>query len=638
MEEIQTQTVATTTPVQTETVAPAESSTTTSTNSSNDNKPKGKTAPAKRKPPVSGNGWTNDLKKAFEINEKIQKDRLNPHNKLNLKTEANIKITPLGGLGEIGGNMMIIETEKSAIIVDVGMSFPDESMHGVDILIPDFTYVRQIRSKISAIVITHSHEDHIGAMPYIFKELQVPIYGTSLPLESIGAKFDEHKMKHHRSYFRAVQKRRPIRIGDFEVEWMHMTHSIIDSSTLAITTEAGTIIHTGDFKIDHTPVDGYPADLHRLAYYGEKGVLALLSDSTNSHSAGFTKTEKTVGPTFERIFAQAKGRVIMSTFSSNLHRVAQAIQCGLDHGRKVCVIGRSMEKNIDIAMGLGYLKFPKSEFIDAHSVNKYLDKEVLIVTTGSQGEPMSALFRMSIHEHRHIKIKPTDQIVLSAKAIPGNEASVSGIINQILKAGAKVAYNNYTDIHVSGHAAQEEQKLMLRLCKPKFFIPVHGEYNHVVRHIQTGVECGVLERNTHILSDGEQIEITPKFLKKVKTVKTGKTYIDNQRNRKIGDDVVIDRQTMANEGVIMIVAQISENERKVVGTARVSSFGMVDSKQEKHFAREIEEILANFLEHIKEGILQNTRAVEEELRKVVRKHCIRKYRKYPMIVPTIFVQ
>ncbi|MEA2018159.1 MAG: ribonuclease J [Campylobacterota bacterium] len=602
------------------------------------NNQRGKTVPQKRKPPVSGNGWTNDLKKAFETNERIQKERLNPHNKLNLKTEASIRITPLGGLGEIGGNMMVVETDNSAIIVDVGMSFPDESMHGVDILIPDFTYVRQIRSKITAIVITHSHEDHIGAMPYIFKELQVPIYGTSLPLESIGAKFDEHKMKQHRSYFRAVQKRRPIKIGEFEVEWMHMTHSIIDSSTLAITTEAGTIIHTGDFKIDHTPVDGYPADLHRLAYYGEKGVMALLSDSTNSHSPGFIKTEKAVGPTFEKIFAQAKGRIIMSTFSSNLHRVAQAIQCGLDHGRKICVIGRSMEKNIDIAMGLGYLKFPKDKFIDAHEVNKFLDKEVLIVTTGSQGEPMSALFRMSIHEHRHIKIKPTDQIVLSAKAIPGNEASVSGIINQILKAGAKVAYNNYTDIHVSGHAAQEEQKLMLRLCKPKFFLPIHGEYNHVVRHIQTGVECGVLERNTYILSDGEQVEIAPKYLKKIKTVKTGKTYIDNMRNRKIADDVVIDRQTMANEGVIMIVAQISEDERKVVGATRVSSFGMVDSKIEKNFAREIEGILEHFLEHIKPGILQNTRAVEEELRKVVRKHCVRKYRKYPMIVPTIFVQ
>ena len=599
---------------------------------------KGKTVPQKRKPPVSGNGWTNDLKKAFETNERIQKERLNPHNKLNLKSEASLKVTPLGGLGEIGGNMMVIETETSAIIVDVGMSFPDDSMHGVDILIPDFTYVRQIRSKISAIVITHSHEDHIGAMPYIFKELQVPIYGTSLPLESIGSKFDEHKMKQHRSYFRAVQKRKPIKIGDFEVEWMHMTHSIIDSSSLAITTEAGTIIHTGDFKIDHTPVDGYPADLHRLAHYGEKGVLALLSDSTNSHSPGFTKTEKTVGPTFERIFAKAKGRILMSTFSSNLHRVAQAIQTGIDTGRKVCVIGRSMEKNLDIALTLGYLKFPKENFIDAHEVNKYLDKEVLIITTGSQGEPMSALFRMSIHEHRHIKIKPEDTVVLSAKAIPGNEGSVSEIINQIQKAGAAVAYQNYTDIHVSGHAGQEEQKLMLRLCKPKFFIPIHGEYNHVVRHIQTGIDCGVLERNTYILSDGEQIEIAPKFVKKVKTVKTGKTYIDNQRNRKIGDDVVIDRQTMANEGVIMIVAQISENERKVVGPSRVSSFGMVDSKQEKHFSKEIEDILANFLEHIKPGILQNTRAVEEELRKVVRKHCIRKYRKYPMIVPTIFVQ
>ncbi|MEA3290326.1 MAG: ribonuclease J [Campylobacterota bacterium] len=616
----------------------SEQTTDQNTKSNKNTQNRGKTVPQKRKPPTSGNGWTNDLKKSFEINDKIQKDRLNPHNKLNLKSTESVRITPLGGLGEIGGNMMVVETDKSAIIVDVGMSFPDESMHGVDILIPDFTYIRQIRNKISAIVITHAHEDHIGAMPYIFKELQVPVYGTALPLEMIGSKFDEHKMKQHRSYFRAVQKRKPIRVGEFEVEWMHITHSVIDSSALAITTEAGTIIHTGDFKIDHTPVDSYPTDLHRLAYYGEKGVLALLSDSTNSHSPGFTKTEKTVGPTFDRIFAAAKGRVIMSTFSSNMHRVAQAIEYGLKHNRKICVIGRSMEKNLDIALSLGYLKFPKDKFIDAHEVNKYLDKEVLIITTGSQGEPMSALFRMSIHEHRHIKIKPEDIVVLSAKAIPGNEGSVSEIINQIQKAGASIAYQNYTDIHVSGHAAQEEQKLMLRLTKPKFFLPVHGEYNHVVRHIKTGVDCGVLERNTYILGDGEQVEIAPKYLKKVKSVKTGKTYIDNQRNRKIGDDVVIDRQTMANEGVIMIVAQISENERKVVGPARVSSFGMVDTKIEKPFAKEIEDILGNFLAHIKPGILQNTRSVEEELRKVVRKHCIRKYRKYPMIVPTIFVQ
>jgi len=615
----------------------------TTNNTTQDNTQKntnynGKTVQQKRKVPTSGNGWTNDLKKAFEINEKIQKERLNPHNKLNLKTQASVKITPLGGLGEIGGNMMVIETDNSAIIVDVGMSFPDDSMHGVDILIPDFTYIRQIRNKITAIVITHAHEDHIGAMPYIFKEIQVPIYGTSLPLEMIGAKFDEHKLKQHRSYFRAVQKRKPIKIGEFEVEWIHITHSIIDSSALAITTEAGTIIHTGDFKIDHTPIDNYPTDLQRLAYYGDKGVLALLSDSTNSHSSGFTRSEKTVGPTFEQIFSTAKGRVIMSTFSSNLHRVVQAIETGLRYNRKICIIGRSMEKNLDIAMSLGYVKFPKNKFIEAHEVNKYLDKEILIITTGSQGEPMSALFRMSIHEHRHIKIKDTDQVILSSKAIPGNEASVSEIINQLLKAGAKVAYKDFSDIHVSGHAAQEEQKLMLRLIKPKFFLPVHGEYNHVVKHIQTGIECGILERNTYILSDGEQVEIAPKYLKKVKTVKTGKTYIDNQRNRKIGDDVVIDRQTMANEGVVMIVAQIDEDTRAIRGEARVSSFGIVDSKSERYFSKEIEEILSNFLMHIKPGILKNTKATEEELRKVVRKHCIRKYRKYPMIVPTIFVQ
>jgi len=614
------------------------------TNESNDNtlserrQPNGQTVPQKKKAPSSGNGWINDTKKAFETNERIQKERLNPHNKLNLRTNASVKITPLGGLGEIGGNMMVIETDTSAIIIDVGMSFPDESMHGVDILIPDFTYLRQIRNKIAGICITHAHEDHIGAMAYLFKEIQVPVYGTSLPLEMIGSKFDEHKMKHHRSYFRAIQKRKLIKIGDFEIEWMHITHSIIDCSSLAITCEAGTIIHTGDFKIDHTPVDGYPTDLHRFAYYGEKGVLALLSDSTNSHGLGFTKTEKTVGPTFDRIFAASKGRVIMSTFSSNLHRVAQAIDTAIKYGRKICVIGRSMEKNIDVAINLGYLKYSKENFIDAHEVNKFQDKEVLIVTTGSQGETMSALFRMSIHEHRHIKIKPEDQIILSAKAIPGNEGSVSEIINQLLKAGAKVAYQDYADIHVSGHASQEEQKLMLRLVKPKYFLPIHGEYNHVVKHSQTGIDCGILERNIYILSDGEQVEITPKFMKKVKTVKTGKVYIDNQNNVKIANDVVLDRQTMANEGMVMLVAQISINERKIVAPTKVMSFGLVDVKNEKIFAKEIEDMLEHYLTHAKDGILENNRMLEDELRKTVRKHCLRKYKKYPMIVPTIIAQ
>ncbi|WP_321469363.1 ribonuclease J [Halarcobacter sp.] len=586
----------------------------------------------------TNSSWINDLRKAHSINERSHKERLNPHNKLNLSTNAKVRITPLGGLGEIGGNMMVIETEKSAVIVDVGMSFPDEDMHGVDILVPDFTYIRQIKDKIAAVLITHGHEDHIGAMPYLFKEMQFPIYGTSLPLEMIGSKFDEHKIKEYRKLFRPIEKRVPIKIGDFEIEWIHITHSIIDSSSLAIKTEAGTIIHTGDFKIDHTPMDGYPTDLHRLAHYGEQGVLLLMSDSTNSHSPGFTKSEKTVGPTFDRLFATSKGRVIMSTFSSNIHRVAQAIEHGLKYGRKICVIGRSMEKNLDVAMSLGYIKFPRDQFIDAHEVNKYKDSEVLIVTTGSQGESMSALYRMSIHEHRHIKIKPGDQIILSAKAIPGNEASVSGIINHLLKAGATVAYQDFSEIHVSGHAAQEEQKLMLRLIKPKFFMPIHGEYNHAVKHAKTGVDCGVLERNTYIMSDGEQVEVTPKYLKKVKSVKTGKVYIDNQLNHKIADDIVIDRQTMANEGVVIIVAQINANDRTIEARPRVTSFGLVPDKSDKYFSKEIEDILVTFLKNAKEGIFKNNRIVEDEIRKVVRKHCIRKYKKYPMIVPTLFVQ
>ena len=604
-------------------------------------KPKPKTNPNANNAVVNqqkGEGWITDLKKAHLINEKIHRDRLNPHYKLNLNTASKLKITPLGGLGEIGGNMMVIESDNEAIIVDVGMSFPDENMHGVDILIPDFTYIREIKDKIVGIIITHGHEDHIGAMPYLFKEMQFPVYGTSLPLEMIGSKLDEHKMREHRSYLRAIQKRTPIKIGEFEVEWIHVTHSIIDCSCIAVTTEAGTMIHTGDFKIDHTPYDGLPTDLHRLAHYGEKGVLLLTSDSTNSHAPGFTRTEKTVGPTFDRLFAGAKGRILMSTFSSNIHRVAQAIERAITFGRKICVIGRSMEKNLDLAMTLGYIKFPKDQFIEAHEVNKYNDKEVLIVTTGSQGESMSALYRMAIHEHRHIKIKPDDQIILSAKAIPGNEASVSGIINHLLKAGAKVAYQDYGDIHVSGHASQEEQKLMLRLVKPKFFLPVHGEYNHALKHGQTGIDCGVLERNVYIMSDGEQIEVSPKYLKKVKTVKTGKVYIDNQLNHKISDDVILDRQTMANEGVVMIVAQINENDRTMAQKPKVTSFGLVPDKQDKFFAKEIEDLLTIFLENIKPGILKNNRILEDELRKVVRKHCTRKYKKYPMIVPTIFVQ
>ena len=598
---------------------------------SNNNRNKNRNRHKRGPSPIDDN-----LKSFVAKNQEAHKQRLNPHYKLDLNSKAKIRVTPLGGLGEIGGNIAVFETDNEAILVDVGMSFPDEEMHGVDILIPDFSYIREIKDKIVGIIITHAHEDHIGAMPYLFKEMQFPIYGTPLPLAMIGNKFDEHHLKEARKYFNPIEKRKVYKIGnDFEVEWMHMTHSIIDSSSIAITTEAGTVIHTGDFKIDYTPVDGYPADLHRLAHYGEKGVLCLMSDSTNSHNPTPTPSELSVAPALDRVFSKAEGRVILSTFSSNIHRVVQAIQYGIKYGRKVCVIGRSMERNLEVAMQYDYIKFPKNIFVDPEDVANMSDKEVLIVTTGSQGEANSALFRMSIGEHRHIKIKPMDLIVLSSRAIPGNEGSISKMLNHLQKCGAKVAMDR--DIHVSGHASMEEQKLMLRLVNPKFFLPIHGEYNHVMKHKETGMMCGVPERNILLMTDGEQIEIAPKYMRKVKTVKTGKTYIDNQNNHEIEDDIVLDRQKLASEGIVMMVVQVSEQTGKMMDKPKVTTFGLVPDKKDKAFAKEMEEIVENFLLNMKPGMIGNPRTLEGDLRQVVRKHIYRKMKRYPLIVPTVFI-
>lgn len=582
-----------------------------------------------------GENWQMDMKVAIEANKAIHDLRLNPLKYAN-SSEHKIRITPLGGLGEIGANMTVFETENDAIIVDIGMSFPDESMLGVDILIPDFDYIRKIKDKIRAIFITHAHEDHIGAVPYFFKEFQFPIYATPLPLGMISNKFDEHGLKAHRSYFRPVEKRKPYQIGDFEVEFIHITHSIIDASALAITTKAGTIIHTGDFKIDPTPIDGYPTDLHRLAYYGERGVLLLMSDSTNSYKEGVTKSESSVGKTFDAIFDKAKGRVIMSTFSSNIHRVFQAIERGVKYGRKVCVIGRSMERNLWTAIELGYVKLDRKIFIDPDEVSKYQDKEILIVTTGSQGETMSALYRMATDEHKYIKIKPTDQIIISAKAIPGNEANVSAVLNYLLKSGASVAYQDFSEIHVSGHAAQEEQRLMLRLVKPKFFLPVHGEYNHIVKHKETAMSCGIDERNIYLMNDGDQMEVCQKYLKRFKTIKTGKVFIDNQINKQIADDVVFDRQQLADAGVIIIISQIDKAAKTLIKT-RVISHGVVDEKQSKQMSKDLEGLIEQFLANVKDQILNDQRNMENQIRQVIRKHIFRKLKKYPTIVPVIYL-
>ncbi|WP_201458260.1 ribonuclease J [Campylobacter coli] len=586
---------------------------------------------------LTGNeDWQIALAECIEANRVSHENRLHPL-KYNNSSEHKIRITPLGGLGEIGGNISVFETNKDAIIVDIGMSFPDGTMHGVDIIIPDFDYVRKIKDKIRGIVITHAHEDHIGAVPYFFKEFQFPIYATPLALGMISNKFEEHGLKAERKWFRPVEKRRVYEIGEFDIEWIHITHSIIDASALAIKTKAGTIIHTGDFKIDQTPIDGYPTDLGRLAHYGEEGVLCLLSDSTNSYKEGYTKSESSVGPTFDQIFARTKGRVIMSTFSSNIHRVYQAIVYGLKYGRKVCVIGRSMERNLYTTMELGYIKLDRKIFIDADEVSKYKDNEVLIVTTGSQGETMSALYRMATDEHKFIKIKPSDQIIISAKAIPGNEASVSAVLDYLLKAGAKVAYQEFSEIHVSGHASIEEQKLMLTLVKPKFFLPVHGEYNHINKHKETAIKCGIPEKNIYLMSDGDQVELCQKYVKRIKTVKTGKVFVDNQINKQIADDVVIDRQKLADSGIVVIIAQLDKASKTLINKPRVFSYGLVADKQDHAFSKEMAEVLGQFFVNVKDEVLNDPRFLENQIRQVLRKHIFRKIKKYPTIVPTIFV-
>jgi ribonuclease J len=578
------------------------------------------------------------MRKYLELNDRIKEETMNPWKNIDMASQGKIRFTPLGGLGEIGGNMAVLETETTAIVIDVGMSFPDETMHGVDILVPDFSYLHTLKKEKDVyVIITHGHEDHIGAMPYLFKELQFPIYATPLALAMIENKFNEHGLSQYTKNFNYVTMRKQHQIGDMQIEWMHNTHSIIDACSLAIETPAGTIIHTADFKVDHTPVDNYTMDLRRFAHYGEKGVLCLLSDSTNSHNPGATKSEKVVGKTFDTLFELAKGRVIMSTFSSNVHRIVQAMERAVKHGRKICVIGRSMERNIETNRALGFVEIPDKHFIEVHEVPKYSEHEVLIVTTGSQGETMAALNRMATDEHRHIKLKPSDTVIISASAIPGNEGSVSSLLNKLMKAGCTVRYREFADIHVSGHAGQEEQKLILRLVQPKFFLPVHGEYNHIAKHARTAVECGVDERNILLMGDGDQIELTPKYLKKVKTVKSGKTYIDNQNNMTIENDVVLDRQKLAEDGIINVVAQISQSNQKMVGRPVITSHGLVAEKELKKFQKDVEVLIETLLLSMKPEALKNHKDIENDIRNTIRKHVVRTKKRYPLIIPTIFI-
>ena len=462
---------------------------------------------------------------------------------------SSLKIIPLGGLHEIGKNITVFEYENDIIIVDCGLAFPEDDMLGIDLVIPDISYLEKNKDKIRALIITHGHEDHIGAIPYLLKKINVPIYATRLTCGLIRNKLEEHKLVKSTKLVE-VKQGEVVKAGKFSVEFIRSSHSIPDSVALAIKSPAGTVIHTGDFKIDYTPIDGQIMDFGRLAELGNEGVLALMSDSTNSERKGYTMSEKTVGDVFERLFQGCRKRIVVATFASNVHRVQQIVNCAVRYNRKIAVCGRSMINMINTARELDYIKVPDNVFIDIDMIKNYTDDQLVIITTGSQGEPMSALTRMASGEHRKVQITPDDLIIISANPIPGNEKLVSKVIDDLMQIGAEVVYSSLADVHVSGHACQEEQRLMLALVKPKYFLPVHGEYRQLKAHAETAEEMGIDKDNIFMLTNGRVLEMNQEEAKFTTSVQSGRVLVDGLGVGDVGNIVLRDRQHLSQDGLI----------------------------------------------------------------------------------------
>ncbi len=485
-----------------------------------------------------------------------------------------LKIIPLGGLGEIGLNMMVFEYGDTIVVVDAGLMFPEEDMLGIDIVIPDFSYLRENRDKVQALVVTHGHEDHIGAIPFLIRELPIPIYGTPLTLALIEEKLREHRIL-DRTVLHAVQPRDRITIGPFEIECIQVCHSIPDGVGLAIRTPQGIVIHSGDFKWDQTPVDGRRLDAVRFGFYGEQGVLALFSDSTNVEREGYTLSEKDIGQTFREIFRECTGRIIVAVFASNLHRIQQILNLAEEFDRKVYFSGKSMITNVRVARELGYLHFDRSSEVDLHELSRLPDHRVLMLTTGSQGEPMSALSRMAFNVHKKLSIKPGDTIILSSKFIPGNERAIQNIINHLYRRGAEVIHEQVKDIHVSGHAYREELKMMLNLVRPTYFVPIHGEYRHLVKHCQLAQEVGIPKDNCFVLENGDTLVFREGKATLEKHVETGRVFVDGKGVGDVCDLVLRDRRHLSEDGMVLVTLVISKESREVLNGPEVVSRGFI---------------------------------------------------------------
>ncbi len=551
------------------------------------------------------------------------------------KKAAKLRIIPLGGLGEIGKNLTLYSYGDSMFIVDCGMTFPDEDTPGIDVIIPDFDYLVKNKDKIKGLVITHGHEDHIGAVPYLLKNLNVPIYGTRLSLGLIEGKLREHKMLGN-AQLHTVDAGSTVKIGAFSVEFIHVNHSIPGAVALAISCPAGVVVQTGDFKIDTTPIDDKVIDLARFAELGKKGVLALLSDSTNAERAGFTSSERIVGESFSNLFKKAEGhRIIVATFSSNIHRIQQIIDEAVRCGRKVAISGRSMNNVVNVASELGYLKVPNGVIIEIEAIKNYTPDKLVIITTGSQGEPMSALYRMAYNDHRNVDIIPGDMIIISATPIPGNEKFVSRVVNELMKHGANVVYEKMYDVHVSGHACQEELKIMLNLVKPKYYIPVHGEQKHLVKNAQIGEAMGIPHSNVIIASLGNVIELSKNSAKVVDTVQAGRVLVDGLGVGDVGSTVLRDRKHLAEDGVIVVTVTMDSITGEVLAGPEVISRGFIFVRESEQLMENATEAACDALEQCYIRHISDMNTVKTRVRDAVSRYLYDKTRRSPMILPII---
>jgi len=544
-----------------------------------------------------------------------------------------LKIIPLGGLGEIGKNITVVEYKEDIVVIDCGMTFPEDEMLGIDVVIPDITYLLKNKEKIRGILLTHGHEDHIGGLPYFLEKLNVPVYGTRLTLGLLENKLREHNLGD--ISLNEVKADDKIKLGSFSIEFIRTTHSIPDSVALAIHTPVGIVVHTGDFKVDFTPINENVIDLHKFAELGSKGVLVLMADSTNVERSGYTMSEKTVGDTFNDIFLKAPERIIVATFASNIHRIQQIINAAEMYNRKIVVSGRSMINTINVANQLGYLKIKEGTLVDINDMNKYKNNEIVVLTTGSQGEPMSALSRMAFSEHKKIRLVPEDTIIVSASTIPGNEKTIFKVINKLVEIGANVIYESLADVHVSGHACQEELKLIHTLLRPKFFIPVHGEYRHLKRHAQLAMELGMPRDNIFIARNGNVIEFTKSSGEITQSVQSGNILVDGLGVGDVGNIVLRDRKHLSEDGLIVVVVTMSKQDGKVIAGPDIISRGFVYVRESEDLMEEARNVVKIALSECEKRNITDWSTLKASIKDALRGFLYEKIKRNPMILPII---